>query len=40
MRDLHIEALVRQHGGVEGRALANCPIVRQFRWALVVGTGI
>ena len=31
MRDLHIEALVRQYGGEEGKELAECPVVREYR---------
>ena len=31
MRDLHIEALVRQYGGEEGKELADCPVVKEYR---------
>ena len=32
MRDLHLDALVRQYGGDQGRELASCPLVKEFRW--------
>ena len=31
MRDLHIEALVRQYGGEQGQELAQCPVVKEYR---------
>ena len=36
MRDLHIEALVRQYGGEEGKELAECPVVREYRCSISI----
>ena len=30
MRDLHIEALIRQYGGPG--VMETCPVVREYRW--------